>query len=260
MYDWRADPLTARGFPKCLVERRGRFSNRHRQTAEPGTRRFPAATQPQEATMLTRTRTIVACAAALALGSGGTAALATTATTWTVAPGGAITAALRDPGLAVLADITASRYVDTCRASSLNGSLQSGSGLPGRGIGSVTALSLSHCFTGMTYRSRGFPWHLNALSYSAVTGVTAGRVRGIHLAFSSAGSPGCSGIVDGTSATAHNGTIPFRYNNATHTLRFVAGGTLHVYDNTCPPPWHNGDQLAFVGNYMLSPGQAITSP
>jgi len=84
------------------------------------------------------------------------------------------------------------------------------------------------------------------------------RTRTI-LTYSSAGTPGCSGIVDGTSATAHNGTIPFRYNNATHTLTFIRGGTLHTYDNTCPS-WHNGDQLAFGGSYPLSPAQAITSP
>jgi len=84
------------------------------------------------------------------------------------------------------------------------------------------------------------------------------RTRTI-LTYSSAGTPGCWGIVDGTSATAHNGTIPFRYNNATHTLTFIRGGTLHAYDNTCPS-WHNGDQLAFGGSYPLSPAQAITSP
>jgi hypothetical protein len=211
--------------------------------------------------MLTRTRIIIACAAAaVALGSTGTAALATTATTWTVTPGGPITAPLRHPGLAIFADITTSTYLDTCRTSSLTGSLQSGSGLPSRSIGSVTALSLSRCFDGTTYTSSGLPWRLDALSYSAVTGVTTGRLSGIHLAYSSPGSPGCSGIVDGTSATAHNGTVPFRYNNATHTLRFIRGGTLHVYHNTCPRPWHNGDQLAFGGSYTLSPAQAISSP
>src|SRR5215469_17066 len=150
--------------------------------------------------MLTRTRTIIACAAALAFGAGGTAALATTAATWTVTPGGPITAALHDPGLAVFADITAGRYLDTCRTSSLTGRLQSGSGLPGRGIGSITALALSRCFTGKTYSSRGFRWRLNVRSYSAASGVTAGRVTGIHLAFSSVSVPRCSGTVDGTSA------------------------------------------------------------
>jgi hypothetical protein len=164
------------------------------------------------------------------------------------------------PGLAIFADITTSNYLDTCRTSSLTGSLRPGSGLPGRGIGSVTALSLSRCFDGTTYTSSGFPWQLDALTYNAATGVAAGRVSGIHLAYTSAGSPGCSGIVDGTSPTADNGTTRFRYNNATHTLRFIRGGTLHVYHNTCPPPWHNGDQLAFGGSYTLSPAQAITSP
>jgi hypothetical protein len=211
--------------------------------------------------VLTRTRAIIACAAAaVALGSTGTAALATTATTWTVTPGGATTAPLRHPGLAIFADITTPNYLDTCRTSHLTGTLQSGSGLPGRGIGTVTGLSLSHCFDGTTYTSSGFPWHVNALSYNATTGITTGRLSGIHLAYSSPGTPGCSGIVDGASATAHNGTIPFRYNNATHTLRFIRGGSLHVYHNTCPAPWHNGDQLAFGGSYTLSPAQTITSP
>ena len=211
--------------------------------------------------MLTRTRTLIAfAAAAVTLGSTGTTALAATATTWTVTPGGPTTATLNHPGLAIFADITTSTYLDTCRTSSLTGSLQPGSGLPGRGIGSVTALSLSHCFDGTTYTSSGYPWHLDALSYNAATGVTAGRVSGIHLAYTSAGSPGCSGIVDGTSATADNGTIRFRYHNATHTLTFIRGGTLHLYHDTCPPPWHNGDQLAFGGSYTFSPAQAITSP
>jgi hypothetical protein len=211
--------------------------------------------------MLTRTRTLIACAAAaVALGSTGTAALAATATTWTVTPGGHVAAPLRHPGLAIFADITTPSYLDTCRTSHLTGTLQSGSGLPGRGIGSVTALSLSRCFDGTTYTSSGFPWHLNARSYNPATGIATGRLTGIHLAYSSASTPGCSGIVDGTSATAHNGTIPFRYNNATHTLTFIRGGSLHVFHNTCPAPWHNGDQLAFGGSYPLSPAQAITSP
>jgi len=211
--------------------------------------------------MLTRTRTIIACAAAaVALGSTGTAALAVTATTWTVTPGGPITAALHHPGLAIFADITSNTYLDTCRTSNLTGTLRPGSGQPGHGIGQVTALSLSRCFDGTTYTSSGYPWHLTALSYNAATGITTGRLRGIHLAYSSAGTPGCSGIVDGTSATADNGTIRFRYHNATHTLTFTRGGTLHVYHNTCPPPWHNGDQLAFGGSYTLSPAQAITRP
>src|SRR5215469_12556329 len=150
--------------------------------------------------MLTRTRTIIACAAALAFGAGGTAALATTAATWTVTPGGPVTAALHDPGLAVFADITTGRYLDTCRTSSLTGRLRPGADLPGRDIGSVTALALSRCFTGATYTSRGFPWHLDAMSYSAATGVTAGRVTGIHLTYTSASFPRCSGTVDGTSA------------------------------------------------------------
>src|SRR5262252_1357325 len=138
--------------------------------------------------MLTKTRAIIAgAAAAIALGPGATAAVATTATTWTVTPGGPATATLHHPGLAIFADITANAYLDTCRTSHLTGSLQAGSGLPGRGIGQVTGLSLSRCFDGTTYTSSGFPWHLTALSYNATTGTTTGRVSGIHLAYSAPG-------------------------------------------------------------------------
>jgi len=211
--------------------------------------------------MLTKTRAIIAgAAAAIALGPGATAAVATTAATWTVTPGGPATATLHHPGLAIFADLTANAYLDTCRTSHLTATLHPGAGQPGRGIGQVTGLSLSRCFDRTTYTSSRYPWHLTALSYHPATGTTTGRLSGIHLAYSTPGTPPCAGIVDGTSATAHNGTIRFRYHNATHTLTFTRGGTLHLYHNTCPAPWHNGDQLAFGGSYTLTPAQAITSP
>jgi hypothetical protein len=39
-------------------------------------------------------------------------------------------------------------------------------------------------------------------------------------------NPPDQGVVDGTSNTADNGTLPFRYENATHRLALVTGGNL----------------------------------
>jgi len=212
--------------------------------------------------MLTRTRTIVASAAvAIALGSGGTAASAAIATTWTVTPGGTVTVVLPSGGAVKILNAATGGTVVTCSAVTGSGALKSGRGLPGRGIGTVTAFSLSNCSPSVSFSSSGFPWSLNALSYTATTGVTAGRMTGIHITYTGHISPTqtCSGVVDGTSDTANNGTIPFRYKNATHTLRFIKGGNLHVYDNTCPNVT-NGEKLAFTASYKVSPRQTITSP
>ncbi len=182
------------------------------------------------------------------------------ATTWTVKPGGTITAALAAKDAATIADAATGATVASCSTSSSNDSLKSGSGRPGRGIGSVTAFALSNCSPNTGFTGSGFPWHLNALSYNATTGVTSGRMTGVHVSYSvPATSAICSGVLDGTGDTANNGMIPFIYNNATHRLRFVKGGNLHVYDNTCPN-MTNGGKLAFTGSYTLSPTQTITSP
>jgi hypothetical protein len=210
--------------------------------------------------MLTRTRTIIACAAAaIALGSGTTAAFAATATTWTVTPGRSFTAAIPTGSSTTFTDAV-THATSTCGSSSLGGDLMSGSGLPGRGLGSVTTFSVSGCSPSITITTSGFPWLVNAASYNATTGVVSGRIKGIHIAYTGSTITGtCSGVVDGTSDTADNGTVPFRYNNATHRLRLVTGGNLHIYDNTCPG-FGSGDPATFTGHYTVSPAQTITSP
>ena len=194
-----------------------------------------------------------------ALGIGTSVATATTIRTWTVTPGGAITAALVTGTHVTFTDVTSTAVV-TCGVSSLSASLKSGSGLPGGGIGSTTAYSLSSCSTGATITSGGLPWHLNAVSYNATTGVTSGRITGIHFAYSGRTLTGtCSGVVDGTSDTANDGAVPAKYTNATHQFSIVAGGNLHIYDNSCPG-FNSGDQAKVTGRYAGSPAQTITSP
>jgi hypothetical protein len=209
--------------------------------------------------MLTRTRTIIACAAAtMALGSSGTAALATTATTWTVTPGGAFTGTLPAGKVITFKDVTNGQSV-SCSVSSLSGSLKSGSGLPGRGIGSITDFAQpGHCSVVISIAFGQNPG-LRAISYNATTGITSGRWTSLHISVTATSPISCSLVVDGTSATANNGFVPFRYNNATHVLKTVAGGNLHIYNSTCPP-FPSGDHAAFTSTYAISPAEAITSP
>lgn len=209
--------------------------------------------------MLTRTRTIIACTAtALALGSGGAVALATTATTWTVTPGGAFTGTLPAGKVIQFKDVTTNGGV-SCTVSSLSGTLKSGSGLPGRGIGAITGVNQpGHCSVTMSV-AFGSNLGLNARSYNATTGVVAGRLTKIQVHFTVTSPVNCSLVVDGTSDTADNGFVPFRYNNATHVVKTIKGGNLHVYDSNCPG-LNDGDQAAFISTYAVSPAQTITSP
>src|SRR5690348_1905382 len=74
----------------------------------------------------------------------GTAVAAThsaVAATWTVKPGGAITA---KAGKTTLKDKNTGSTLQ-CASSSGKGSVKSGSGLSGAGIGSITALSFNTC-------------------------------------------------------------------------------------------------------------------
>ena len=84
-----------------------------------------------------------ALAGVLALSAG--SALAATNTgitaTWTVKPGGAITA---KAGKTTLTDKNTGSQL-SCTSSSGKGTVKSGSGLSGTGIGSITALSFNTC-------------------------------------------------------------------------------------------------------------------
>src|ERR1051326_4026838 len=98
-------------------------------------------------TILKRAGGVLVASAALAgligLGAGSAIAAASTGTaaTWTVKPGGAITA---KAGVTTLTDTKTGSKL-TCQSSSGKGSLKSGKGLSGTGIGSITALSFSTC-------------------------------------------------------------------------------------------------------------------
>lgn len=187
--------------------------------------------------------------AVLPIGIGVTPTLAAS-TTWTVTPGGSFTGST---GQITLWDSVTNAQM-TCTSGGLTGTLKSGTGLNGFGIGTITSMPL--CSTSET-----MPWSLNAKSYnpSSVGGATTFTIKKIHFAVS--GST-CSFVVDGTSDTADNGSMRIKYYNNTHRLHTVSGGsTLHFYDVSAGcPDIHSSDAMFVVVYYNIAPGQTITSP
>jgi hypothetical protein len=194
-----------------------------------------------------------ALAGVLGLGVGSAAAVAAT---WTVKPGGAITA---KAGVTTLKD-TKTGSTLSCSSSSGKGTLKHGSGLSGAGIGTISALSFNSCTgpLGLTFtvHTTHFPWHLNAVSFSS--GVTTGTITGIHATLS---GPSCSAVVDGTGASANNGRVTAKYSNGTGRLTTTGAGNLHIYNvSGCAGLINSGDASSFKGSYLVSPHQTITSP
>ncbi len=198
-------------------------------------------------------------AAVLAIGLSVTSSFATTSKTWTVKPGGAITAT---SGNATLTDTTTGTVL-TCKSSRLSGAIKSGSGLSGAGIGSFTSGTGMHCTVPLgltlTLTPRDLPWQLNFTSYDASTHVIHGTFS--HVQFLLSGTD-CTAVVDGTSGTASDGVIPFAYTTGTGKLKLLsAGENLHFYDvSGCLGLVDNGDSATYSGTYTITPKQTITSP
>jgi hypothetical protein len=199
---------------------------------------------------------VVGVSAAPALGVSAAPALAIL---WTVSPGGPFSGS--DPtGTTVITDTAVPTSV-TCKISKITGTLHSGSGLSGTHIGEISTATFTECFTGSkTFKvtASGFPWFLNAISYSSP--VTSGHVTGIHLGL--VGPGGCSAVVDGTAATANDGKVTFHYSNTTHKLKFAAPAALKFYSVTagCGPLFASTDPATYTAIYTITPAQHITSP
>jgi len=118
------------------------------------------------------TALLSAGAVALTIGLSAPAALAAAAATWTVSPGGAITG---KAGTTTLTDTTSSISL-SCTSSKLAGSLKSGKGLPGKGLGTVTSVAFNKCTVlsvTISLSSGKVAWKLNASSYNSRTGTTS---------------------------------------------------------------------------------------
>ena len=202
-------------------------------------------------------RLLSVAAATAAVASLATSPAFAAATTWTVSPGGAVT------GTATTTDLSDSTTGTTltCTSSSANATLKSGSGLTSP-LGTITAISFNNCTgpLGISFSaSVTGPFPMKANSYNASSGTTAVKITHIHGSLS---GPLCSAVVDGTSATANNGTVKATYNNSTGLLQVLAtGGSLHIYNvSGCFGLINSGDTATFTATYGISPGQTITSP
>jgi hypothetical protein len=178
------------------------------------------------------------------------------ATTWTVSPGGTFTGSA---GTSLFQD-TATGATVTCKSASLTGALKSGSGLAGKGLGKVTSLTFSKCSldgVGYSLSSGTVDWSLNAVSYNATSNSTSGTIIGVRFTLSGAN---CSAVVSGTSGTAKDGTVKFRYTNKTGRLDILTtGGNLQVWDVAgCLGLFSNGDTSSAGTCPAVTPKQTLT--
>lgn len=203
-------------------------------------------------------RLALAGAAALAMGPGAMSSAGATATTWTIRPGGAITATA---GKTTLKDTTTGT-IETCNSARMSGTLEGGVGLQGTGIGSVTSAAF-HCPSPVVppfrLTARGLPWHLNMVSYDTSTAVGRGTISHLELMLT---GPGCSAVVNGTSGTTASGVVAVSYANTAGKLTLhPAGGNLHWYQvSGCAGLVADGDPATLSAAYSVSPKQEITSP
>ena len=203
----------------------------------------------------------MAATAAVALGLGVTPSLASTATTWTVKPGGKFSATNTSK---ITVRDTTTGVVISCNPSSLAGKLKSGSGLPGIKIGAITAFSFSACHgpAGITYAlmtsaSKARPWKLNAESYDTASGETSATVTGIVAAWSGFG---CTVTISAANPVTP-GRLEVKYTDSAHKLQLVASGSnlhLHNVSAGCVGLWNSGDHLTIVGTYAVAPAQTIS--
>jgi hypothetical protein len=211
--------------------------------------------------VLKRPASIVLTIAAVAAAVGMVAPAASAAPrTWTITKGGAVTAATKS---FTFVDVTAKQTLP-CKASTAKARLKSGRHLSGVNAGVITAASASGCAVAgfaITIKPAHLPWHLNLVSYNAAKGVTTGTLTGIHINFAVPGI-GCTAIVDGTKATANNGSVAVTYTNKTAKLAILKAGTkLHLFNvKNCLGVVKNGDLVAIVATYSVTPKQKITSP
>ena len=200
----------------------------------------------------------LAGAAALVMGPGAASSAAVTATTWTVRPGGAITA---KAGITKVADATTGSVLN-CDSSRMSGTLKGGTGLAGPGIGPVTAAAYDCAMLiepPFRLTPHGLPWHLNLASYNAGTGVSRGTISHVELTLT---GPGCSATINGTSGSRADGFVAVSYVNQTGTLKIrIAGGNLHWYHvSGCAGLVGDGHPATLSAAYTVSPRQTITSP
>jgi hypothetical protein len=190
-------------------------------------------------------------------------AQAGTTGTWTVSPGGNVTASLAPLTKAIAKDPSRGTQA-VCSTASGSGVAQSGSGLSGTGIVSINSLSTSNCIgpgnAAVNITMNNTPYSMNAVSYNASTGVTTGNVTGIKATYNNP-VDGCVATITGPGGAG--GSVNGTYTNSTHRLAASGGSTLVVntVNSSCSPSQIQvGDPITLTITLVVSPGQTVTSP
>lgn len=198
------------------------------------------------------------------------AQVAAATATWTVTPGGSFASFSGSGHNQHFIDVSTSAKV-LCPDLQISGRFKSGTGLanpvgtitsvgnnfvPGQPYGCTVSGNAGTVVIMVTFS----PVKIRAVQYDASQNLTYGALAGIHAAFS---SPTCSGIIDGTSATAGNGLVRFKYqDNIGFLLTLFGGGSLHLFNvSGCGGLINNGDALTFRAGFALgtSKGDHVTS-
>ncbi|WP_327291421.1 hypothetical protein [Streptomyces sp. NBC_01198] len=207
----------------------------------------------------TLTKSSLVTGAALAAAIGLAASPASAAGTWTVTGGGSFKATASHP---ILKDTNTGTTLN-CTSSAAGGSATNGTGLSGTNIAAISSLSFTGCTgpAGISFNvaPQGLPWHLNAVSYNASTGVTTGTLTGVIAKLTGL----CNATFASPSGSTTGASLNATYTNGTHTLA-ITGGNLKAYSvsGICLGLINNNDLAVFTGNYVVTPPTSLklTSP
>lgn len=193
---------------------------------------------------LARRIVVVTAVGGAAMGLAVLPASATAQATWTVSNGGAFTGHAVNPTL----DVPAATL--SCDSADAAGTVQSGSGLNGAGIGSISSLGFTNCSVAginFTVTTSALPWALN------VTNVNASHPNQVDGTIT-----GVSAHISGSGCTADfRGDVSGYYDNTTHSL-VVNGGNLTASNANCLGIINNGDPATFNASFAVSPAITIT--
>ncbi|MDJ1137557.1 hypothetical protein [Streptomyces iconiensis] len=199
----------------------------------------------------TKRAAFAAVAATAALGFTAATASATTADTWTVAPGGAFTATASNPTLSV------PNATLKCTSSTATGTLKTGSGNAGAAIGNIATLKFTGCsLAGINFNvtvANNLKINANSVSTTNPNQVV-GSVSGVTASIADTG-----GMCSATFAASGGGpaTMTGYYDNSTHRL-VINGGNLKATSANCLGLINAGDSANFNASYLTNPNQTIT--
>jgi hypothetical protein len=227
--------------------------------------------------LISLTATVVTAGAAIALAATSAFASAPHAKlSWSVSPGGSIKGVLNSGTTTILKDTTSGNSV-TCKVSTAVGSLKSGSGLSGSGIGKITSISwgtsttkctgpFSSAWTATGTATSTDPWMLNATGYAS--SVDGGQTSGTITEHDATGDIGvgatlhgtvlgaaCTAVVGGTTSAPASASV--LYDNTSGLLAATGTSGLKVLSSNCPG-LTKGDSVTFFTSPTSKAGTAVS--